>query len=138
MEAKTKKASTTQGKKQKYNRGVDEEEELISLKPYVQVHGFNYFKEFYTEETPSAIYEIIEEYKSEVNNSLNLIMNSKHILLEDPTKSLKLKLKFYKLTDDDRLCFRVIKKQGSIADLNELLKELAVYLEDVVSLEDNE
>jgi tricorn protease-like protein len=96
--------------------------EIVSNAPFVSIGKFNYFREFVTEETPLSIYEILENYKNEVNNNAELAINTdkKNILITDKSKMITLKLKFLKLNKDDedegRLAMRFSKKTGSIAD----------------------
>jgi hypothetical protein len=96
--------------------------EIVSNAPFVPIGKFNYFREFITEETPLSVYEILESYKNDVNNNVELVINTdkKNILITDKSKKLTLKLKFLKLNKDDeeegRLAMRFSKKTGSIAD----------------------
>jgi hypothetical protein len=89
-------------KKKVYHRGEEDNEqaeELVSERPFVPSYKFNFLREFYFEGSPQAILSILEHYRDEVNQNLNLTLDTdkKRIIIEDSKQSLKLKLKLYKV-----------------------------------------
>ena len=66
-------------------------------------YKFNFMREFLIEETPLSVFNKLEEYQADVNTDLILSKDEerKHILIEDPERGLKLKMKFYNVVPKD-------------------------------------
>ena len=97
--------------------------------------------EFTTESDPSAVMEKLEEYKADANSDLIIESDEqrKFIKIEDKSKGLILKLKFFKFgqeEDEQVLKMRFVKKSGDLRDQYELISSLTVYLADIIINED--
>jgi hypothetical protein len=76
-------------------------------------------------------------------------LEKKRILITDKSKNLTLHLKFYKAKangtndadsedEDGRLKVKIVKKAGSLEDQYELVKELMLYLSEIIIDEEDE
>lgn len=71
-QAQAQQKTRAQAKKQKYNRGAEEDLAVVSEKPFVSVYKFNYMTDFTTDSDPSAVMEKLEQYKGDANSDLIL------------------------------------------------------------------
>lgn len=138
-------ASSSKKAKVHHRGGFDDEDRLkfISSAKFVQTYKFNNFGEFLTEESPSEIFDLIDNYRQEIDNNLLITFNEakKRIIIEEKSKALKLSLKFFKLDDDEedhRLKMKFTKKSGQAKHQFKLIKKLLTYLEEVIIYEDEE
>ena len=65
----------------------------------MKTYKYNNFGEFLTEDSPSSVFGILENYKAEVRGDIDIEIeeDKKRISITDKAKKLKLSLKFYKL-----------------------------------------
>lgn len=105
---------------------------------------FNFNCELLTESSTNDIFDLLETYKKEVNEKLDVTSNTakKHILISDKDKGLAIKIKLQRMNlndeDDLRMVMRFIKKSGTIYDFNDLMQELHVYLDEIKIEDENE
>ena len=87
---------------------------------------------------------ILEQYRDEVNQNLNLTMETdkKRIIIEDKAQALKLKLKIYNADNQEdeepKMAMRFIKVQGDLMEQQKLMSELITYLEEIIIDEDEQ
>ena len=66
----------------------------------------------------------------------------KKVLITDKDSGLVIKMKFNKMNltdeDDDRMVVRFLKKGGSIVEFNEVMKDLLVYMEELMIDDEND
>ena len=67
----------------------------MSQKEFHKNYEFNFNCEIITESTTNDIYDLLETYKKEVNEKLDVTSNTdkKHILISDKEKGLTIKIK---------------------------------------------
>ena len=101
-------------------------------------------KQFLTEDHPAEVVAVLENYQMEVKPALVVEKDEakKKVLISDQETGLVIKMKFNKMNlgdeDDTRMVVRFLKKGGSIWDFNEVMKELLVYMEELMIEDENE
>ena len=111
---------------------------------FVPDYVFNHMKQFLTEDHPAEVVAVLENYQMEVKPALVVEKDEakKKVLITDKDSGLVIKMKFNKMNlsdeDDDRMVVRFLKKGGSIVEFNEVMKDLLVYMEELMIDDEND